>query len=99
MTSAYIPHEDCLRHDMGAGHPECPDRLKSINASMRSSGLIEELRNLEAPQAQSADLKRIHDGGYVDLIFEPAPSEGGTQLDPDTASNPYSLDAAPRAAG
>src|SRR5260221_9160467 len=99
MTTAYITHEDCLRHDMGAGHPECPERLKSINASMRSSGLSEVLRNLEAPLAQGADLKRIHDGAYVDLIFEHAPSEGRIQLDPDTAMNPYSLDAARRAAG
>src|ERR1700676_5228818 len=99
MTTAYITHEDCLRHEMGAGHPECPDRLKSINASMRSSGFFEELQSLEAPLAQSADLKRIHDGAYVDLIFENAPSEGRVQLDPDTAMNPYSLDAARRAAG
>jgi acetoin utilization deacetylase AcuC-like enzyme len=99
MTTAYITHEDCLRHDMGAGHPECPDRLKSINAGMRSSGLTEELRNLEAPLAQIADLKRIHDSEYVDLIFEHAPAEGRIQLDPDTAMNPYSLDAARRAAG
>ena len=99
MTTAYITHEDCLRHDMGAGHPECPDRLTSINTSMRSSGLIEQLRTLEAPLAQSTDLKRIHDGAYVDLIFENAPTEGRIQLDPDTAMNPHSLDAARRAAG
>jgi acetoin utilization deacetylase AcuC-like enzyme len=62
MTTAYITHEDCLRHEMGAGHPESPDRLKSVNASVRSAGLIEALRTLEAPLAQPADLKRIHDG-------------------------------------
>ena len=72
MTTAYITHEDCLRHEMGAGHPECPDRLKSINASMRSSGFFEELQSLEAPLAQSADLKRIHDGAYVDLAVRQA---------------------------
>jgi acetoin utilization deacetylase AcuC-like enzyme len=99
MTTAYITHEDCLRHEMGAGHPECPDRLKSVNASVRSAGLIEALRTLEAPLAQPADLKRVHDGAYVDLIFENAPTEGRIQLDPDTAMNPYSLDAARRAAG
>ena len=47
MTTAYITHEDCLRHEMGAGHPECPDRLNSVNASMRSSGLIDELQAFE----------------------------------------------------
>lgn len=99
MTTAYITHADCLRHDMGAGHPESPERLKSVNEEMRSSGMIDMLRCLEAPLATPEDLKRVHRGAYVDLIFENAPAEGYVQLDPDTAMNPYSLSAARRAAG
>ena len=99
MTTAYITHADCLRHEMGAGHPECPDRLKSVNDEMRSSGLLESLRCLEAPLATPADLKRVHASAYVDLIFDNAPNEGYVQLDPDTAMNPHSLSAARRAAG
>lgn len=99
MTTAYITHADCLRHEMGAGHPESPDRLSAINEHMSTSGLQEELRCLEAPLAQAADLKRVHRSSYVDLIFENAPTEGYVQLDPDTAMNPYSLAAARRAAG
>ncbi len=99
MTTAYITHADCLRHEMGAGHPENPDRLSAINEHIRTSGLQEELRCLEAPLAQAADLKRVHRSSYVDLIFENAPVEGYVQLDPDTAMNPYSLAAARRAAG
>jgi acetoin utilization deacetylase AcuC-like enzyme len=41
MTTAYITHSDCLRHEMGAGHPECPERLVAVNEHMRSSGLLE----------------------------------------------------------
>jgi len=66
---------------------------------MRSSGLIDMLRCLEAPLATPEDLKRVHRGAYVDLIFDNAPAEGYVQLDPDTAMNPYSLSAARRAAG
>jgi acetoin utilization deacetylase AcuC-like enzyme len=99
MSTAYITHADCLRHEMGAGHPECPDRLSSVNEHMRSSGLLEELRCLEAPLAAAEDIKRVHRPAYVDLIFENAPSEGYVQLDPDTAMNPHSLAAARRAAG
>jgi acetoin utilization deacetylase AcuC-like enzyme len=84
---------------MGPGHPECPDRLRAINEQMRSSGLLDELECLEAPLAGVEDLKRVHRGSYVDLIFENAPREGMVQLDPDTAMNPYSLAAARRAAG
>jgi acetoin utilization deacetylase AcuC-like enzyme len=61
--------------------------------------LLEQLRRLEAPLAEPDDLKRVHDPGYVERIFESAPKEGYTQLDPDTAMNPQSLAAARRAAG
>ena len=99
MKTAYITHADCLRHEMGAGHPECPDRLNAVNEEMRSTGLLEQLRCLEAPLAGADDLKRVHRAAYVDAIFEAAPTEGYVQLDPDTAMNQYSLAAAQRAAG
>src|ERR1700735_4543347 len=99
MTTAYITHPDCLRHEMGPGHPECPGRLNAINEQMRSSGMLGELRCLGAPLAHADDLKRVHRAAYVDLIFENAPAEGYVQLDPDTAMNPHSLSAARRAAG
>jgi len=102
MTTAYITHADCLRHEMGEGHPECPDRLAAINDQMRASGLLDHLRCLDAPLADPDDLKRVHRSNYVDLIFEHAPRHGQSgyvQLDPDTAMNQYSLDAARRAAG
>src|SRR6202163_3992831 len=99
MTTSYITHADCLRHEMGPGHPECPERLVAVNEHMRSSGLLDQLRVLEAPLASEEDLKRVHHPEYVDLIFENAPTEGYVQLDPDTAMNPYTLAAARRAAG
>ena len=99
MTTAYITHPECLRHEMGPGHPENPQRLNSVNEHMSSSGLLKELRCLEAPLADPKELKRVHRAAYVDLIFEHAPKEGYVQLDPDTAMNPSSLGAARRAAG
>jgi len=99
MTTSYITHADCLKHEMGAGHPECPDRLIAVNDHMRTSGLLDQVRVLEAPLASPEDLKRVHRPAYVDLIFENAPAEGYVQLDPDTAMNPYTLAAARRAAG
>ena len=99
MPTAYVTHADCLRHEMGPGHPESPARLSAINEQMRSSGMLDEIRCLEAPLAEMRDLKRVHDAAYVDLIFENAPTEGYVQLDPDTAMNPHSLSAARRAAG
>ena len=31
MTTAFYSHPDCHGHDMGQGHPECPQRLDAIN--------------------------------------------------------------------
>ena len=99
MNTAYITHPDCVRHDMGGGHPESPQRLGAVAEHLRDSGLLDELLCLEAPLAQPVDLKRVHDAAYVDRIFALAPSAGLVQLDPDTAMNAHSLDAARRAAG
>ena len=99
MTTAYITHADCLKHDMGAGHPECPDRLHAVNGQMRASGVIDHVAAFDAPMAHPDVLKRVHRPEYVDSIFERAPSHGYAQLDPDTAMNPHSLNAALRAAG
>src|SRR5262249_4262256 len=99
MTTAYITHPDCLKHEMGAGHPECPARLASINQHMQPSDIWSSLRVLDAPLADPEDLKRVHRSSYVDLIFRHAPTEGYAQLDPDTSMNPYTLAAARRAAG
>ena len=99
MTTSYITHADCLRHEMGHGHPESPERLISVNEHLRAAGLLADLRCLEAPLASGADLKRVHHPDYVDSIFSSGPAQGYTQLDPDTAMNPHSLIAARRAAG
>jgi len=39
MTTAYYSHPDCRAHDMGRGHPECPQRLDAIEDYLLASGL------------------------------------------------------------
>ena len=29
-TTGYFTHKDCRKHEMGPGHPECPERLDTI---------------------------------------------------------------------
>ncbi len=41
----------------------------SVNEHMRSSGMLDQLRVLDAPLAEATDLKRVHHPAYVDLIF------------------------------
>lgn len=99
MTIAYITHPDCLLHDMGAQHPECPARLRAIDDQLIASGLINFLQHVDAPVASREQLERVHDPAYIDALEAAAPDKGLAHLDPDTAMNPHTLAAALRAAG
>src|SRR5205814_7792254 len=99
MPTALVTHADCLRHDMGAHHPEQPARLTAIDDQLLASGIGQHLQRYEAPLASEEQLSRVHPLKYVRAIHEIAPSQGTVHLDPDTAMNPWTLKAALRAAG
>jgi acetoin utilization deacetylase AcuC-like enzyme len=99
MATAYITHADCLKHEMGAHHPERPARLASVDDQLISSGVGAHLTRFDAPLATDEQLARVHPLEYVHAIREVAPSHGTVHLDPDTAMNPFTLQAALRAAG
>jgi acetoin utilization deacetylase AcuC-like enzyme len=99
MATALLTHPDCSRHEMGAGHPESPQRLKAILAALEACGLVERLTLREAPEASREQLERVHHPEHVELIFSSAPERGYAYLDPDTSMNAASLSAALRAAG
>src|SRR5690242_10373738 len=99
MATALFTHPDCVHHEMGAGHPESPMRLRAVLKALESSGLASRLALVEAPEAKREELERVHDAEHIDLIFGSAPDEGYAYLDPDTSMNPRSLSAALRAAG
>ena len=84
---------------MGAHHPEQPARLSAIHDQLISSGIAAHVKAYEAPLATDEQLSRAHPLEYVRAIREMAPEEGTVHLDPDTAMNRYTLDAALRAAG
>jgi len=99
MPTAFITHPDCLKHDMGAGHPEQPGRLTAIEDQLIASGVADCLKRYDAPLATDEQLARVHPIQYVRAIRETAPTTGTVHLDPDTAMNPHSLNAALRGAG
>jgi len=84
---------------MGAGHPEQPARLGAIEDQLIASGVLPHLQRFDAPLATDEQLARVHPMEYVRAIREVAPAQGRIHLDPDTAMNPYSLNAALRGAG
>jgi acetoin utilization deacetylase AcuC-like enzyme len=99
MSTAFITHPDCLKHDMGTGHPEQPARLSAIEDQLIASGIDAYLQRHEAPFATDEQLARVHPIEYVGAIREAAPQSGTVHLDPDTAMNAHTLDASLRAAG
>jgi len=103
MSTAFYSHPDCRRHDMGAGHPECPQRLDAISDQLLATGLEVALDFRDAPKATREQIERAHSVGYVtqlvDLLEQVRTSNEPRYLDPDTVACPATLDAALRAAG
>jgi acetoin utilization deacetylase AcuC-like enzyme len=95
----YITHPDCLKHEMGSYHPECPDRLRALETRLREEGIWDKLTQVTAPLATDEDLLLAHPQVYIDRIRAAAPKTGQADLDPDTSMNPFTLAAALRAAG
>jgi acetoin utilization deacetylase AcuC-like enzyme len=107
-ATAYFTHKDCWKHEMGAGHPECPERLDAIEDRLLITGVGDALDRRDAPLASLADLELAHgrmmiaalrglSDGLTDEILAGGPRHA--QIDPDTSMNVSTWDAALRAAG
>ncbi len=68
MTCAWISHPSLRLHEMGEGHPECPERLDAISDHLLSTGLMNLLVPFEAPAA-TEELQRMLDspGAIADI--------------------------------
>lgn len=99
MTVRIYTHPVCEQHDMGAGHPERPERLAAVCHGLRASSVAGQLDWREAPLVDRDALLRVHPEEHVAAIERTAPAEGRVALDADTAMNAHTLEAARRAAG
>ncbi len=103
MTTAFYSHSDCGAHDMGDGHPECPQRLAAIDDFLLATGLDIALERREAPLVDASDLRRAHGEGHVESVLARLDRLRGTDgriaFDPDTAANAGTWAAVQRAAG
>ena len=107
-ATGYFTHRDCWKHEMGPGHPECPERLDAIEDRLLISGVGDALERREAPLAALGDLELAHDRMFVaairglsERLAEDIVAGGPpyAQIDPDTALNVHSWNAVLRAAG
>jgi acetoin utilization deacetylase AcuC-like enzyme len=93
---AILQHEDMLLHDTGSGHPEQPDRLRTVVTALQEAELAG-ARWMEAQPIDRASLELVHQPDYVTFIDS---LQGRTMLlDDDTPVSPASVPAARLAAG
>ena len=106
--TGYFTHPFCARHEMGPGHPECPQRLGAIDDRLLITGVLDALAQRTATPAAVAELELAHDRlhiaairGLSDELRERIAAGGPSHLslDPDTALNVHTWEAALAAAG
>ena len=93
---------------MGAGHPECPERLDAIEDWLLATGVKDALDCREAPLAPLVDIELAHDRmmvagirGLGHQLMDDINAGGPkyAQIDPDTLMNVHTWSAALRASG
>lgn len=100
MTStAFITHRDCHLHDVGSYHPESPERLCAISDHLIAQGIEHYFVHYDAPLATFEQLLRVHSAAHLEHLKRNSPDLGVVHIDPDTAMNPHTWQAALRAAG
>jgi acetoin utilization deacetylase AcuC-like enzyme len=82
-------------HDPGPAHPECRERLESIERALAAPGLA--MTEVPARPARSEELLRVHTAGYLERLE--AARGRAMAFDPDTHTSPRSVEAAYLAAG
>jgi acetoin utilization deacetylase AcuC-like enzyme len=106
--TGFYTHPDCWKHEMGPGHPECPERLDAIQDRLLISGVDLGLTSLQAPEAPLADIELAHDRLYVaslrglsDRLNDELDAGGPrySHLDADTSINAHTWRAALCSAG
>jgi acetoin utilization deacetylase AcuC-like enzyme len=106
--TGYFTHTVFRRHEMGEGHPECPQRLDAIEDRLLITGLDTALERREATAAALSDIELAHDRMHVaalrglsDRLIEDMVAGGPTHanVDPDTSLNAHTWEAALMAAG
>ncbi len=99
MKTGIAADPDVKKHDPGPGHPEQPSRYTAVINKLESTGLLQELVQLETRSANDDELALVHNRAYIDLVGREVAQHRGQLSTGDTAINHYSLEAARAAAG
>ena len=106
--TGYFTHADCRQHEMGPGHPECPQRLDAIEDRLIATGLKDVLALCDVPLASLDEVQLAHSRSHVaalrgmsETLMDDIQAGGPryAQIDPDTLMNAHSYNAMLRGAG
>ena len=86
MTTLLLSHAATLAHDMGAGHPERPGRIRAVMQALEGEAFAG-LSRAEAPLGRSEAILRVHPQDYFETLRDAAPASGSVRLDADTVMN------------
>lgn len=96
---SYLYHPLFEEHNPGAGHPESPQRLKSIQAFLEKKGFFQNC-TVHQPTRATKDLIALnHDPAYIDFILRQKGLKRQVVDGGDTVLSASSVDAALLAAG
>ncbi len=98
MKTLLITHPDCMKHARPR-HPERPDRLEAVIDMLEKTGLVADMKLIQAIEISHEQLELIHPSDYITHIERAEHPDAIVQIDPDTYMSPGSTRAAKLAAG
>lgn len=98
MTTAYITHPLYEEHNL-AEHPEHAGRIRAVWQRMEETGLIAQVKALEAVEATREQLLAVHTPDYLRVLEMTSGFERTVRLDADTYITPRSYEIARLSAG
>lgn len=95
MATRLYEHPIFLEHNTPEGHPERPDRLRSLNIALEHPN-FERLVRKQAPQANEDAVLLAHPESHLLSVMRQIPEEEGeiNRIEADTYASPKSLQAA-----
>ena len=95
MATRLYEHPIFLEHITPEGHPERPDRLRSLNIALEHPN-FERLERRQAPQANEDAVLLAHPEEHLLAVMRQIPEEDGeiNRIEADTYASPKSLQAA-----
>jgi len=97
MITGIVKDLRYMEHNMGASHPESPQRIEAIY-HMIEKEISFSYSEIKPRPAQEEEIQMVHSSSYVQLIKETSGKER-VVLDPDTATSSRSFEVALLAAG